>query len=440
MIVMKFGGTSVGSAERIGTVLSIVKKHEAQHPVVVISALSGVTDMLLKLAKDAITVNVSIEEIMKRHYEVMSELGLPKDILNREFTDLRKILNGIFLLKEVSPRTLDNIASFGEIMSSKLIAAAGQKIVLNAVAHTSCDVGMITNDDFTKAEILPKAYELLANSLIKMEESNEIPIITGFIGKTESGDITTLGRGGSDYSAAIIGAAVNAKEIQIWTDVDGVMTADPRIVKNARNVPIISFDEASELAYFGAKVLHPKTIIPAMNKKIPVRVLNTQNPAHPGTLILSEVKNGNVGVKAIASKKGVTVINIASTRMFLAYGFLSEVFRIFKEQQVAVDMIATSEVSISLTVDKDANIENILKQIHAFAEIYATFGTAIISVVGSGLRNHPGIAGKIFGVLGENNINTYMISQGASEINISFVVKESDADKAVQVLHDALFE
>lgn len=438
MIVMKFGGTSVGSAERIRTVLEIVKQYESEQPIVVVSALSGVTDTLLRIAREAVSTNVSLKEILERHLGLIDELELPKGILNQEFNDLMKVLNGIFLLKETSPRILDFITSFGERMSAKIIAEAGKKIGLNTVAYNAYDIGVITNNDFTRAEILPETYANLAKSLEKVKNNNEIPIITGFIGKTINGDITTLGRGGSDYSAAIIGAAINAKEIQIWTDVDGIMTADPRIVKSAKSIPIVSFDEASELAYFGARVLHPKTILPVIKKNIPVRVLNTHNPKHKGTLIVSELKEEGEKIKAIACKKGVTVINIVSTRMLLAHGFLYEIFKVFKEEEVSVDMISTSEVSVSLTVDDKSNIETILEKIKHFAEIYADFGMSIISVVGSGMRRKQGMSGRIFGVLGENNINIYMISQGASEINIGFVVKEADADRAVQLLHSAL--
>ncbi|MBI2974282.1 MAG: aspartate kinase, partial [Deltaproteobacteria bacterium] len=289
-------------------------------------------------------------------------------------------------------------------------------------------------------EINKKITSILKANAKKELHSAHVPVITGFIGKDKNGKITTLGRGGSDYSAAIIGAAINADEIQIWTDVSGVYSADPRIVKNARKIEKISFAECSELAYFGAKVLHPKTILPAMNKNIPVKVLNTFEPENSGTIILSEMKKSDEIVKALTCKKNITLININSTRMLFAYGFLARVFYVFDKYNISVDMISTSEVSMSLTIDKDMNLDKAVEELNQIATTNIVRNKAIVCVVGVGLKNETGIAGKIFSLMGQHKINVEMISQGASEINISFVVENDEAEKAVKLLHREFVE
>ena len=295
---------------------------------------------------------------------------------------------------------------------------------------------MITNDNFADAEPLDSSYELMKE---KLAEIKEIPIITGFIGKTKDGVITTMGRGGSDFTATIIGIVSDSEEIQIWTDVDGIMSADPKVVKNARTMPEVSFAEASELAYFGARVLHPKTILPAMRKNIPVRVLNTYNPEGTGTVILSKVGKSKETIKAIACKKNIIVMNIASSRMLNARGFLAKIFETFAKYDKAVDMVATSEVSVSVTVDKDEGIEKIKKKLDKIAHVTIEKDKAIVCVVGEGMSSTPGIAGNIFTALGKGKINVEMISQGASEINVGIIIDNKDADKVVQVLHEEVF-
>ena len=267
-----------------------------------------------------------------------------------------------------------------------------------------------------------------------------VPVITGFIGKTKKGEITTIGRGGSDYTAGIIGVAINADEIQIWTDVDGIMSADPKIVSNAKTLVEVSFAEASELAYFGARVLHPKTIAPAMQKNIPVRVLNTFEPGSKGTIILSKAEKSNQIVKAVSYKKGITLINIGSTRMLGSHGFLARIFNIFEKNSKSIDMIATSEVSVSLTIDNEQNIDTIVRELKKIAKVKVLKNRAIVCIVGEGMKHTQGVSGRTFTALGNKKINIEMISQGASEINITFVVDGKDAEDAVKVLHEEYFE
>ncbi|MBI2550411.1 aspartate kinase [Candidatus Woesearchaeota archaeon] len=440
---MKFGGTSVGNAESIRRVIEIVSASRSRSPFVVVSAVSGVTDALLAAAKKALGRNVSVREIVSgiqdRHSSIIKELGLDSDLVSGELAELEHVLFGISLVRELTARTADYVASFGERMSAKIIAAYARKSGLGAQAFNACDLGMVTDGNFGAAEILPGTYEMIAAAVKKIPPAT-IPIVTGFIGKTSDGEITTLGRGGSDYTAAIYGVALNSEEIQIWTDVDGVMTADPKIIPDARTVDVVSFEEASELAYFGAKVLHPKTIVPAMNKGIPVRVLNTFNPSGKGTLILKTVgKSDRSDVTAITCKNNIYVININSARMLLAFGFLHHVFKLFDEFRVPVDLIATSEVNVSVTVERKFDVSELVERLKEFADVAVLSGRASISVVGNGIRSTPGIGGRIFSTLGKRGINVEMTSQSYADVNESVVIREERLDEAVQALHDEFF-
>ena len=434
MIVMKFGGTSVGGAEQIRNVAEIIKNNMGKSPVVVVSAVKGITDKLIELGNAAAQGNGHgiLEEIKKKHHEILEKLGLSRLLVEKDLEELSNLLNAARKIKKMDAKALDEFQSFGERMSSKIVAAQLSKNNMEAQAFNAFDLGLITNSDFGNAEPLEEAFGNLDNSIKKM---NAIPVITGFIGKTEKGEITTLGRGGSDYTAGIVGAAINAGEIQIWTDVDGIMSADPKIVENARTLEQVSFAEASELAYFGAKVLHPKTIIPAMEKNIPVRVLNTFNPKGNGTLILNEAEKSSQTVKAITSKKNITLVHVNSKRMLGAYGFLARLFDVFYKYKQSVDVVSTSEVSVSMTVDDGKNVDDIASDLKGIADVKVLKNKAVICVVGEGMRNTPGVSGRVFSVLGKNKINIEMISQGASEINITFVVDGKDAENAVKVLH-----
>ena len=438
MIVMKFGGTSVGNAERIANVANIVKSYIKRNPIVVVSAVAGITNTLIKLANECAQEKgeETLNNIKKVHYEIIEKLKIEGLLLKNEFDELSILVNKTKSNIDINNKILDYFQSFGERMSSKIVAEQLKKIGVKAQAFNSWEIGFLTNSEFGNAEPLEIAYTNLKNNIKKM---NVVPVVTGFAGKTENGEITTLGRGGSDYTAAVIGAAVDADEIQIWTDVDGIMTTDPKIVGNAKTIGRISFAEASELAYFGARVLHPKAILPAMEKNIPVKVLNSFNPKNKGTIILNKANKSKQTVKAIAYKKNITLINIGSKRMLGAYGFLARIFDIFKEYKKSVDVVSTSEVCISLTIDNAENIEKVIRKLKEIADVEVVRNKAIICVVGEEMSHTPGIAGRTFTALGRNKINIEMISQGASEINITFIVDGRDAEKAVKVLHKEYF-
>ncbi|MFH2027536.1 MAG: lysine-sensitive aspartokinase 3 [Nanoarchaeota archaeon] len=438
MIVMKFGGSSVKNAERITNVGTIIKSRLDKKPIVVVSALGGITDMLIGTAENAFEgkdTSKLLAEIRERHTSTLKDLGLDESLVDEQLKEFEELIKRIEAVKEITTETMDHIQSFGERMSARIVAAHLSNTGTPAEAHDAYDVGFISDDNYGDAEPLEETEAQLREHLTN---KTAVPVITGFIAKTKAGKITTLGRGGSDYTAAIIGAAVNSEEIQIWTDVNGIMTTDPRIVKEAKTISEISFNEASELAYFGAKVLHPKTIIPAVEKNIPVRVLNTYEPDNEGTVILKEV-NDNQPIKAIACKRHNLIMNITSSRMLNAYGFLTKVFSVFEKNRKSVDMISTSEVSISLTLSNDKDIDKIEKSLKRYAEIKIEGDKSIICIVGDGMKHIPGIAAKTFSVLGNNKINVEMISQGASEINISFVVNDVDADNAIKALHKEYF-
>lgn len=436
MIIMKFGGTSVGSSARIVGLTEIVKKRLHEHPVIVVSALGGTTDSLLELAQTAAKGNPTnklLDKILYRHYEVIEGLGIKKEIILEEVEQLKNLIIGVSLLQDLTPRIMDNIMSFGERMSARIVSSYMLSTGLQAKAYDAFDIGMITTSEFGNADVLEESYTAIKERLSNLQN---IPVITGFIGKDKEGYITTLGRGGSDYTATIIGAAVHANDIEIWTDVDGIMTADPRIVKNAKSIDVISLDEASELAFLGAKVLHPRTILPAIKKNIPVRILNTFNPSHKGTTISDErPKRGRVA--SITYKKNITVINISTPRMFEVHGFLKKVFEIFDRNDISVDMVSTSEINVSVTIDGDQKTGKLEAELSKLAEIEIKRDRAIVSLVGHNISNVPNALSIIFSAL--NNIPIEMISSSMSEINQSFVVKDEYADGAIRKLHAAFF-
>ena len=398
MIVMKFGGTSLGDADRINSATNIIKSKTDQKPVVVVSAVAKITDLLIKLINECAMGGGSniLKGIQQRHLEILKQLNIDQSLLDNDFEELSKAARRVNNESRINDKLLDYFQSFGERMSSKIVAALLNKKDINAQALNSYDIGFLTNSNFGEAEPLQSVYTNIKNNL---KRTKVVPVITGFIGKTENGEITTLGRGGSDYTAAIIGASIDADEIQIWTDVDGIKSSDPKIVKNARTLGKVSFAEASELAYFGAKVLHPKTILPAMNKNIFVKVLNSFNPKNSGTTILKDSYRNKQVIKAIVCKKNITLINIESTRMLGTYGFLATIFDIFNKNGKSVDVVSTSEVSVSLTIDNDENIEDILSELKEIANVQLLKNRAIVCVVGEGMKNTPGIASRTFGSL-----------------------------------------
>lgn len=443
MIVMKFGGTSVGSAEAIRRTGEIVRSRLGRQPVVVVSALSGVTNALIEAATGAHTRAVAPDEsaqrLTARHREVLEELDLPTDLVDEELTRLSEVLKGIFYLRELTPRSMDYVLSFGESMSSRIVAAHLTKAGIPADAWAGWDAGIVTDADHGEATLLPETWSRIPQSLGK-RDPERVAVVTGFLARTEGGERSTLGRGGSDYSAAIVGRGLAAEEIQIWTDVSGILSADPRVVEDAFTLRYVTFAEAAELAYFGAKVLHPKTIEPAMQAGIPVRVLNTFAPDDPGTLIVAESdeKEERV-VEGIAVKKGNTLVNIHSLRMLDAAGYLAHVFEVLRRHDVSVDVISTSEVSVSLTVDPRhrRHLDRAVTELEKVAQVRLWDGQAIVAVVGEGMQVKPGVAARVFDVMGSAGINIELISQGASELNITFVVEDAQADRAMRELHTA---
>jgi aspartate kinase len=451
-IVMKFGGTSVADAEAIGRVVCIVKgarDSSGLPPVVIVSAMSGVTDSLLELTeaaghrRDAHVLN-GVAELSRRHFEALERLLPPEsahDVLSEiaaHLDDLRALLKATAILRSASPSAHDAIVSTGELMNSRLLAAALQN---GGVATTWVDPrrAIVTDDAHTKAAPLAEATRVaVAREIVPRVAEGRVPVLGGFVGATLQGVTTTLGRGGSDYSAAIIGAALDAREIQIWTDVDGMMTADPRIVSGPRVVPHLSFGEASELAYFGAKVLHPSTILPAVAKDIPVRILNSRRADGSGTRIMADPPAADRALAAVACKRHVTMVEITSTRMLMAHGFLRRVFEVFERHRTAVDVVTTSEVSVSVTVDDDARLGGIVEDLREFAEVTVEADLAILCAVGDNLRNDPRIAARVIGAL--EGFPVRMVSQAASRRNVTIVLRDADLAMGMAELHREFFE
>jgi aspartate kinase len=453
MIVMKFGGTSVQDAAAIEQVIGIVKSRLSRRPIVVASAMAKVTDALIRCAQLAqqgseIEAQQLIADVLaKRHHEVVAQLihdnlrqKLLQDAIDKYLDEIRTLVHGLAILGELSPRSLDAVASYGERLSTLILSAAMQECGLNAELVDAREL-IITDEDYTKAApLMDLSLSRIHEILLPLVKKGAVPITQGFIGSARPGITTTLGRGGSDYSAAIIGALIEAEEIEIWTDVDGVLTADPKIVPQARLLERVTFQEASELAYFGAKILHPSTILPAIEKNIPVHVYNTKRPESAGTHIVArETNNGQAGcIKSIAYKEGLTIINVYSTRMLLAHGFLKSIFEVFDGYETSVDLVATSEVNVSLTIDDTRHLDKIVSALKEFSMVTVEQNKAIICLVGEPMRSTPGIAARVFGAIRDISVN--MISQGASEINVSFIVNESDVLTAVQRLHREFFE
>ncbi len=442
MIVMKFGGTSVGNAQAIAHVADVVQASRARTPIVVVSAIAKMTDALIRLAHESVEGKEGdmLNLIRSVHHQTIEDLGLSQNICAQELAELER-LAGESRGKPLDVKQLDLFQSFGERMSARIVAAQLSKNGIASRAFDAWDIGMITDDHFGDAEPLPTSYAHMREAIAKIDE---VPVITGFIGKTEAGAVTTLGRGGTDYTAAIIGAAVGAEVIQIWKEVDGIMTTDPRIVPEARVVPELAFEEACELAYFGAKVLHPKTIMPAMKAHIPVEVRNTFKPDLPGTTIVSafaERKGKSATVEALTIKRNVTMLHIYSPEFFDGSGLMARIFSVLEAHRISVDVIATSVASVSLTIDHNDELETIAKELADTGEITIETGKAIVCAVG-GSVNAAGVAGQMFGFLGSAgiNISVEMISQAAGGVSITFVVEEKDAEQAVKVLHKEYIE
>jgi aspartate kinase len=434
-IVMKFGGTSVAGAAAIENVARIVSAERAAFPVVVVSAMSGVTDALLAATP------ASAAAIFNRHLEAAEQLlGVSEserfaELVRSAETQVRA------LLQSQSPSNRkavqDSIVSFGEILSSHLVAAVLNQRGVEArqVDARRC---IITDEEHgSAAPLLRESFKRTGDELRPLVSRGVVPVLGGFIGATLQGATTTLGRGGSDYTAALIGAALKVDEIQIWTDVTGVLTADPRVVPEAQTIDRLSYSEAAELAYFGAKVLHPKTIQPAIENSIPVRICNSRLPQERGTLVGPQSESSPRTIKAIAHKTGVTVVQITSLRMLGAYGFLRALFEVFDRHRVVIDVVTTSEVSVSLSLDEAGALPSIVEELQQLGTVGIEKGRAIICVVGEGLRGTAGIEARVFSTI--SDINVSLISQGASSINFTFVVEEERVKEAVTRLHEEFF-
>ena len=450
MIVMKFGGTSVANYDAITRMISIVRGRLDEKPVVVVSALSKVTDLLYKISDEAAQRNRAgamelLGQLRKRHLDLADEL-MPdspeecrdaKEKINGICDSLVSFVDAVCAVGELSPRSKAIIISNGEYLSSNVICCA---MNASGIRTNYIDARrmIVTDDDYLKGEPDMEAIsDKVPGVVLGAYEYADAVITQGFVSATASGEPTVLGRGGSDYSASLIGMAIDATRIEIWTDVDGVRTADPRRVDNTKCLDRISFEEAAEMAHFGAKVLHPLTIEPAVRKNIPIYVLNSMNPEGQGTAILqsSFIEDG---VKSVSCKENILVINIFSTKMINTSGFLKKVFAIFSEYKVSVDLISTSEANISVTVDASQDIRGVVGALSEFAEVYVDSDKSQVSVIGKNIVNLKGLLEQTFAPLRDCRI--YMISQGASYVNISFVVDRSALTDVVRQIHKYLFE
>ncbi len=446
--VMKFGGTSVADAYAFENVARIVASQRNVAPVVVVSAMSGVTDALLAAtvaagegrADEAIA---SLEQTFRRHHETAQTLLTP-EAAQKFGEHVDSAANQISELLRASADnplrrrpTQDAVLAFGEMLSSELTAELLIQRGVNA-QHVDARRCIVTDDEYTCAlPLMPETLSKARDVLTPVIENGLIPVLGGFIASTQEGTTTTLGRGGSDYTAALIGAALGVDEIQIWTDVTGVLSADPRVVPEAQTVERLSYAEASELAYFGAKVLHPKTIQPAIEGRIPVRICNSRAPEEIGTLVGPQAETTERTIKAIAHKGGVTTVQVTSARMLGAYGFLRALFEVFERHRTVVDVVATSEVSVSLSLDDASALPVIVQELEHLGTVRVEKGCAIICVVGEGLRGTPGIAARVFSAI--SDINVTLISQGASSINFTFAIEEERMHEAVKRLHNEFF-
>ncbi|MBE0659165.1 MAG: lysine-sensitive aspartokinase 3 [Bryobacteraceae bacterium] len=449
MIVMKFGGTSVESAEAIRRVAAIVAARVQQKPLVVVSAMGKTTNRILAAADKAAAGNLadalnSVEELKDyTRREALSAAGEAsakqvEAILSREFSSLESCMEAIAQRGELTPALWDEATSHGERISSAVVAIAFSGMGMNA-AHLDAREVLITDSRHSQAlPLYSRAYAKFKDAAVPLLQ-DQVVVMGGFIGSTQDGVTTTLGRGGSDFSAAIAGAGIEAEEIQIWTDVDGMLTCDPRVVEGGKRLRAVSFAEAAEMAYFGAKVLHPATVQPAIEKNIPVRILNSRRPEVEGTKIVGEVVCSTNPVKSIACKRGITTVNVRSLRMLMAHGFLRRIFEVFDRYKTPVDMVSTSEVSVSLTIDQTHLLDEILAELSKIAEVTVESQRAIVCLVGEAIRDTPGVAARVFAALARAGINVRMISQGASLLNISLVVDDSQVVNAVQALHAEFF-
>ena len=446
MIVAKFGGTSVGDADAIGRTAGIVRSRLGRAPVVVTSALAGTTNRLIEIGQQAaagqLIVALSIiEELRTRHFATIDDLGVGADTelvtdTGVLFDELAHLAEALSVLGDVTPRSLDAVSSMGERLSAPIVAAALARIGVPAVFVDARRV-IATTDDFGRAEPRPDEIAIACRAhLLPLVRDGQVPVLGGFIGATAQGVTTTLGRGGSDYSASLLGAAMDAAAIEIWTDVDGLLTADPRVVPGARLIEHVRFDEAAELASFGAKVLHPSTIAPAVRKGIPVFVFNSRRPEGSGTRITFDAPRRPV--RAIAGKTRTAVVKVRSPRMLAAPGTMRAIFEVFERNRTSVDVVATSEVSVSVTVDDVRHLEAIVAQLSAFGDVSVERGRGIVALVGAGLGESTVSMARALTALGD--LRVYMLSLSATGINLTLIVDGDAVHDAMRRLHAAFFE
>ncbi|MBE6352102.1 MAG: aspartate kinase [Treponema bryantii] len=440
MIVMKFGGSSVANAERIKHVASIITAYKEKRPAVVLSAMGDTTDHLLEAADKAVKGIVDVAGVAKLHEETAAELGINIDTIQDLLKELNQLLTGISMLKEISKRSRDYLVSFGERMSVRMMAAYLESQGVPAKFYDAWDIGIKSDSNFMAAELLDEVWQNIPAVLndYKNGIDNQIPIVTGFIAKDVKGNITTLGRGGSDLTATMIGAAMQAEEVQTWKDVDGILTTDPRIVKEAKPVPEVTYEEAQELAMFGAQVLHPRSMVPVRKTGTPVRVKNSYNIQSPGSIIVEKHSGEVPPVCAITTVKNITLIDIVSSRMLGAAGFLAHIFNNFLKWNISIDVIATSEVSVSLTVNTKSDLSGLIADLEQASQVSVRKEKAIVTIICDAAHSSAILASG-FKALAEEGINVQMISQGASKVNISMIVDANEADKTIQILHRAYF-
>ncbi len=453
-VVQKFGGTSIGRSDRMKNVASIVKEtlQNGEHTIVVLSAMSdsgkkeGTTSRLMAAAEEAIAKGsyykiIDLIEILhlKVVNSIIKDLRLRvqlEDEIREELQKLKSFLDAIQVIGEISQRSMDVIISTGEKLSARIFAS-----LLNSMG---IDADYIELDDlvdkpFTEIDRRFCSYLQKKLGTIMKASGARVPVVTGFFGIVPNGILKSIGRGYTDFTAALIAVGTNAKELQIWKEVDGIFTADPKKVASAKVLKAVSPDEASELTYFGSEVIHPFTMEQVINANIPVRIKNTFDPSLPGTIIdPNRKKKKRKGPTAVTVKRDVTLLNIQSNRMLMAYGFMSRVFDVFNRHEIVIDLISTSEVNVSLTIANGHNLDAAIKELKQLGNVTVRKGIALLSLVGQGMQHTIGIAGDMFTRLANEGINIEIISQGASEINISCAIEDKDSDKALKAVHEML--
>jgi len=440
MIVMKFGGSSVANRQQIEKVLTIVRTRAAHNPLVVSSAHKGMTDALINGAKEAARGVYAPEKVIQRQLDIARECGCADGLLAPFFEEIAGLYRGLSLVRELSPRSLDYAASFGERMAVRVIADFFTRQGFPSQAFDSWELGFITDANFGSARPVAGYEANMQRLCAERIPRGVFPIVTGFVGQTAAGDITTIGRNGSDLTATLVGAAIAAEEVEIWSDTDGVMTADPSLIPKARSIAAMHFDEAAELAYFGSRVLHPSTLIPAMDKNIPVRVLNTNRPEHPGTVIHHAKPSADQAATSVAYREHQFAVTISSARMLGAAGFLGEAFAVLGQHGVIVDMIATSEVSVSFTTSRREPLDKALADLQRLGDVRIEEGKTLLVVVGQGLATQVGIGAAILQAMADAGVNVEMTSFGLKSISLTMLISDADIRRSVGVLHERLFE